>query len=82
MRLSELDPRWFEIGDQRAGFTFLCPHCKTTRLACNSVPIGTADPQFCWTITGADWNMLTVAPSIDASKSGHWHGHITNGEIK
>lgn len=24
---------------------------------------------------------LTVTPSIDASKSGHWHGNITNGEI-
>lgn len=24
---------------------------------------------------------LTVTPSIDASKSGHWHGHITNGEV-
>jgi len=24
---------------------------------------------------------LTVTPSIDASASGHWHGHITNGEI-
>lgn len=23
----------------------------------------------------------TVTPSIDASASGHWHGHITNGEI-
>ncbi len=24
---------------------------------------------------------MTVIPSIDASASGHWHGHITNGEI-
>ena len=24
---------------------------------------------------------LTATPSIDASSSGHWHGHITNGEI-
>ena len=25
---------------------------------------------------------LTVTPSIDASASGHWHGRITNGEIR
>jgi hypothetical protein len=25
---------------------------------------------------------LTVTSSIDASASGHWHGHITHGDIK
>lgn len=30
---------------------------------------------------GEDWNMLSLSPSIDASKCGHWHGYITNGEI-
>ena len=24
---------------------------------------------------------LSVNPSLDASASGHWHGHIINGEI-
>jgi hypothetical protein len=33
-----------------------------------------------WSITG-DFTSMTVTPSIDASASGHWHGHITNGEI-
>lgn len=41
MRLTELDPRWFDaryfdgaewrVG--RSGFTMLCPHCRQTRLA-------------------------------------------------
>jgi hypothetical protein len=43
----------------------------------------------CWAITGSVPNNpnaafiedLTVTPSIDASSSGHWHGHITNGKI-
>jgi hypothetical protein len=35
----------------------------------------------CWTIVG-NFDAMTVTPSIDAGKSGHWHGHITNGEIK
>lgn len=43
-----------------------------------------------WTITGTKqrnsnsigFHDTTVTPSIDASASGHWHGHITNGEIR
>jgi hypothetical protein len=34
-----------------------------------------------WSITG-DFGSMTVTPSIDASASGHWHGFITNGEIR
>jgi hypothetical protein len=34
-----------------------------------------------WEFKGDDFNTLTVTPSIDASKSGNWHGFITNGEI-
>jgi hypothetical protein len=37
---------------------------------------------FAWQIVGDDFNTLSVTPSIDASASGDWHGHITNGEIK
>ena len=47
-------------------------------------------PDFSWDISGtiprdrdaAFIQDLTVTPSIDASASGHWHGFITNGEIK
>lgn len=35
-----------------------------------------------WKITSRDFGSMTVTPSIDASASGHWHGHITAGEIK
>lgn len=38
-----------------------------------------------WTIAGgidaADFATLTVTPSLDGSKGGNWHGHITNGRI-
>jgi hypothetical protein len=30
----------------------------------------------------ATFENLSVTPSLDASKSGHWHGHITAGEIR
>lgn len=36
-----------------------------------------------WTITaGDDFTNLSVTPSVDASDAGHWHGYITNGEIR
>lgn len=38
--------------------------------------------QFTPPIEQASFDSLSVKPSLDASKSGHWHGHITGGEIK
>jgi hypothetical protein len=35
-----------------------------------------------WNISTKDFETVTVTPSIDASKSGNWHGFIVNGEIK
>jgi hypothetical protein len=37
---------------------------------------------FAWTISGRDFATMSVSPSIDASASGHWHGHITNGNVQ
>lgn len=34
-----------------------------------------------WSFSTFDFATMSVKPSLDASKSGHWHGHITNGEI-
>lgn len=36
---------------------------------------------YAWEFKGNDFATLTVTPSIDASASGNWHGHITNGAI-
>lgn len=36
---------------------------------------------FCWNFAGNDFETMTVTPSIDASRSGNWHGFITGGEI-
>jgi hypothetical protein len=33
-----------------------------------------------WQRTGETFETLTLAPSIDCSKWGHWHGLITNGD--
>jgi hypothetical protein len=36
-----------------------------------------------WTVTDGDgFGDLSLSPSVDASKYGHWHGTITRGEIR
>lgn len=35
-----------------------------------------------WHMSGTSFEDMSVTPSVDASASGHWHGFITNGEIK
>lgn len=37
---------------------------------------------YAWNFTGDSFDNLTITPSIDASAAGHWHGFITNGEIR
>jgi hypothetical protein len=34
-----------------------------------------------WRFEGNDFETMTVTPSIDASRSGNWHGFVTNGGI-
>ncbi len=35
-----------------------------------------------WAKTSDDFNTMSITPSIDASASGHWHGFVTNGDIR
>ncbi len=42
----------------------------------------TDDAEHLWQRSGDSFETLTLTPSIDASGDGHWHGFITNGEIK
>lgn len=42
--------------------------------------VGTT-PGYAWAFKGNDFATLTVTPSIDASRSGNWHGFVTNGNI-
>jgi hypothetical protein len=95
MRLVELEPRWFAFSDgQRVGLTFDCPHCRVERLgvafhrqgfeAIDDAHIRAQSPstEHIWVMREGDtFENLTLSPSIDASGVGHWHGHVTNGEI-
>jgi hypothetical protein len=48
-------------------------------------PVQGAKESFSWTCTpdpeSADFDSLTIHPSIDGSPGGLWHGWIRNGEI-
>jgi hypothetical protein len=97
MKLTDLEPRWYETTPgNRVGFTFECPHCagSGSRLAVATHLDGTnmdPDPanlqQFAtgetvWDVTsGSSFADISLSPSVDASRHGHWHGFITNGEI-
>lgn len=96
MKLTDLHPKFFvfEEGGPRVGLTFYCPHCLDARLgvvfhheghqAIEDDYIHAKSPatQHIWTESGDDFEHLTLSPSVDASASGHWHGFITNGEVK
>ena len=71
MRLADLNP-YLAGGVLR----FDCPHCRNTQMV---VPL-TGDGA--WTMTGEFPDSVTLTPSVDTSKHGHWHGLVTNGEVR
>ena len=94
MRLTELEPHWVGLNPNIAfwfGVSFLCPCCKTKRLAVLFNP--PIDPEN-WAdriiplnsdgahlrIDGETFDTLTLSPSVGFDHAGHWHGHIIGGE--
>ena len=89
MKLTDLDPRWTSrIGGAKTGVSFLCPCCRNQRIAVDFAPaIGDAPTWppsglFIWNRQGDTFEILTLHPSIDVSRFGHWHGSVANGEVK
>lgn len=95
MKLTDLSPEWltpdlFIFKNPTGGEHWLsCPrvrmeHGEQHDLFEEKYPdrvIVGANPDHLWKYEGSDFATMTVTPSIDASKSGNWHGFITNGEI-
>jgi hypothetical protein len=78
---------------QAQGVLFLCPACFVK----NGGPVGT-ESVLCWfrdrgvpddalpgpgpwTASGTGFDDLTLSPSVNVT-NGHWHGFVTNGEIR
>ena len=95
MKLLDLAPRWFTDNSNGGivGLTFECPHCRQERIsvlfhATGHPAIKSAEPntiigtcKTVWNLSGTSFDDISITPSIDASRVGHWHGFITNGEI-
>lgn len=48
---------------------------------CNIEPMRTLNDGATWQRAGDTFDTLSLVPSVDCSKTGHWHGNIINGEI-
>ena len=96
MKLADLNPQWFaEPGRQGQGLNFNCPCPKCSAIPNGSpqqlrvLSVWFANPldgqgsylNAGWQRVGETFETLTITPSIDASKSGHWHGWIRDGEV-
>jgi hypothetical protein len=47
-----------------------------------TIGVDIVPPGYHWNRSGETFETLSLHPSVDASRSGHWHGHIENGLIK
>ena len=84
------DDAWHNVDTQAEadGIMFLCPQCfhdhggdeGTHPVVCwqPHVPKTTSPGPGRWTMTGAGFHDLTLAPSVNVK--GCWHGFIKNGE--
>lgn len=95
MKLTDLEPQWLTPdmfmfkspsgkGDwltcKRVPMSFKEQYDTIYPLHKGKIVVQTV-PEMAWKFEGNDFNTLTVSPSIDASRSGNWHGFIRNGEI-
>ena len=70
---------------QRLGVDFENPIDGGTPIPSRVIKNGKGEVDFVtfhWKREGETFETLTLHPSVDASKQGHWHGSITKGEIK
>lgn len=60
-----------------------CEVTENDAIGLHGVTVVLCDPEMAWNYpSGADFNTISVTPSLDASASGHWHGTIESGAIK
>jgi hypothetical protein len=97
MKLAELSPWWFAENAfafrcphcQKIWLTctiVATPRRKQIEDALKAFDDSTwvpCEPTVGWKLKDGNrfFETMSITPSLDASKSGHWHGHITAGEI-
>jgi hypothetical protein len=99
IRLADLAPRWLAAAEGRRGMgiSFLCPCCRSRRLAFwfeNPTDGGPPNrgQEVLWERVGEDFDRLSLPRcaypdtrewmGVGARVRGHWHGWIKDGEVK
>jgi hypothetical protein len=79
VKLTDLEPRWFSFDDQRAGLTFLCPHCRATRIGAKVVAIPTRAQMiiFARDFPGNAGAIVPMKPEFRWTVSGTGFGDLT-----
>jgi hypothetical protein len=92
-RLVDLNPQWIRNHgtDEVHGVAFDCPcgaketcpvrgRCLVPTKTClTGAPVTADSAAMGWTVTGTNFDDLTLSPSVNYRD--HWHGHVTNGEL-
>lgn len=89
MKLTDLEPRWTGFSKELIdGLSFLCPQCRSHRIAIHFTPPIDPDswwdriiqPRYAmvWQRSGDSFESLSLQPSI---KSDEFHFSVTSGKI-
>lgn len=96
MRLVDLNPSWLDKGlfvfwcphchetllSCKNAVMSVREQCDLFASRFGYAPIVPCKPAFAWEFAdGAAFETMSVTPSLNCGASGHWHGHITAGEI-
>lgn len=73
--VSFLDPKEYQESEGKRACTILC------WFRGRQIPDDLNPGPGRWTPTGSGLQDLTLMPSVDCSKHGGWHGHVTEGKI-
>lgn len=47
----------------------------------DDTPFIPCNPESRWNMSNNDFETMSITPSLNAQPAGHWHGHITNGQV-
>jgi hypothetical protein len=87
MKLADLNPAFTRYDSGQGHLSFDCPCSRDCGRRIRQLPTFDGEPRqtsfHSWGLTGSppDWDSVSLKPSINYDNE-HWHGYITNGEIR
>lgn len=87
MRLAQLNPA-FQRGHGGKGYlSFDCPCPRDCGRRIHNLPTFDGEPRYTgiyrWGLKGhpPDWDSVSLTPSVNYDEE-HWHGFVTNGQVR